>query len=332
MRRRFINNHKTFDYSKYMTIEALEDGYEVYFSRDVEYNLNGYKWVPLKANLGSPILKKGDLLSLRCSLMPNETFGHFFDNGKAINLRGNILSLIFKDDINLDISDYSNVFNGTFTRNNIVSVENNFLPATTLALNCYYNMFCDCTSLTTAPELPATTLADYCYYNMFCDCTSLTTAPELPATTLADYCYYNMFCDCTKLNYIKMLATDISASNCLSNWVYNVSSTGTFVKHPEATWDVRDDSGIPTGWTVVNDGEESGGGKIENKASLSEGTNSWVLMFDYPVNSNLIIHFTDGPLYMLAGAKDIDTGYPTFDKPTIESIEPSSDDMYNYTF
>ena len=280
MRRRFINNHKTFDYSKYMTIEALEDGYEVYFSRDVEYNLNGYKWVPLKANLGSPILKKGDLLSLRCSLMPNETFGHFFDNGKAINLRGNILSLIFKDDINLDISDYSNVFNGTFTRNNIVSVENNFLPATTLALNCYYNMFCDC----------------------------------------------------TKLNYIKMLATDISASNCLSNWVYNVSSTGTFVKHPEATWDVRDDSGIPTGWTVVNDGEESGGGKIENKASLSEGTNSWVLMFDYPVNSNLIIHFTDGPLYMLAGAKDIDTGYPTFDKPTIESIEPSSDDMYNYTF
>ena len=29
----------------------------------------------------------------------------------------------------------------------------------------------------------------YCYYNMFSDCTSLTSAPELPATTLADGCY-----------------------------------------------------------------------------------------------------------------------------------------------
>ena len=34
-------------------------------------------------------------------------------------------------------------------------------------------MFSDCTSLTTAPELPATTLANFCYYNMFNNCTSL---------------------------------------------------------------------------------------------------------------------------------------------------------------
>lgn len=33
------------------------------------------------------------------------------------------------------------------------------------------------------------TMIDYCYANMFYNCTSLTTAPELPATTLADYCY-----------------------------------------------------------------------------------------------------------------------------------------------
>ena len=54
---------------------------------------------------------------------------------------------------------------------------------------CYYNMFNDCTSLTTAPDLPATTLASSCYGGMFYGCTSLTTAPELPATTLAGYCY-----------------------------------------------------------------------------------------------------------------------------------------------
>jgi hypothetical protein len=56
-----------------------------------------------------------------------------------------------------------------------------------------------------------------------------------------------------------MLATDISAINCLSNWVYGVASTGNFVKNPAMTSLPTGQSGIPSGWTVVNDGEESGG-------------------------------------------------------------------------
>ena len=40
---------------------------------------------------------------------------------------------------------------------------------------------------------------DYCYYNMFYNCKSLTTAPVLPATTLARYCYSYMFNGCTSL-------------------------------------------------------------------------------------------------------------------------------------
>lgn len=124
------------------------------------------------------------------------------------------------------------------------------LPATTLAQSCYCGMFNGCTSLTTAPELPATTLANNCYQQMFNGCTSLTAAPELPATTLVNSCYSNMFVSCTHLNYIKMLATDISASGCLSAWVLNVASSGTFVKNSTATWNVTGNNGIPTGWTV----------------------------------------------------------------------------------
>ena len=126
------------------------------------------------------------------------------------------------------------------------------LPATTLADYCYDSMFSDCTSLTTAPELPATTLASYCYYYMFNGCSSLTTAPELPATTLAGYCYEYMFYGCSKLSNIVMLATNISASYCLNNWVSDVSSTGTFVKHPDMTSLPTGSSGIPSGWTVEN--------------------------------------------------------------------------------
>ena len=124
------------------------------------------------------------------------------------------------------------------------------LPATTLTIWCYSNMFYGCTALTVAPELPATTLTDYCYSYMFSGCSTLTIAPTLPAATLANYCYKEMFLSCTNLNYIKMLATDISATDCLNVWVATVSSTGTFVKHPNMTSLPTGINGIPTGWTV----------------------------------------------------------------------------------
>ena len=122
------------------------------------------------------------------------------------------------------------------------------LPAITLANNCYESMLQDCTSLTTAPELPATTLASYCYQNMFWNCVALTTAPELPATTLVYGCYYYMFRGCTNLNSITTYATDISASRCLDNWLYDVSATGDFFNLGGATYP-SGASGIPTGWT-----------------------------------------------------------------------------------
>ena len=111
-------------------------------------------------------------------------------------------------------------------------------------------MFQDCIALTTAPELPATILAEDCYQCMFQGCIGLTAAPALPATSLANGCYGAMFYGCSNLNYIKMLATNISASNCLYNWVNVVSATGTFVKSSFATWDVSGSSGVPDGWTV----------------------------------------------------------------------------------
>lgn len=100
--------------------------------------------------------------------------------------------------------------------------------------------------------LPATTLANGCYQDMFRGCTSLTQAPELPATTLANFCYQFMFSGCTNLNYIKMLATDISAINCLNNWVNGVSSSGTFVKAASMTSLPSGPFGIPNGWSVQN--------------------------------------------------------------------------------
>ena len=86
---------------------------------------------------------------------------------------------------------------------------------------------------------------------MFGDCSSLTQAPELPATTLVDHCYDSMFYGCSKLNYIKALFTTEPSDKYTYNWVYGVSSTGTFVKSSAANWNVTGVTGIPDGWTVT---------------------------------------------------------------------------------
>ena len=129
----------------------------------------------------------------------------------------------------------------------LVSAENLILPATALTPECYNYMFSQCTLLEKAPALPATILDDRC--------TSLTTAPELPATTLASGCYGGMFGNCSSLNYIKCLATDISAEDCTFMWVSGISSSGTFVKDANMNDWTTGGNGIPTNWTVEDEGD-----------------------------------------------------------------------------
>ena len=122
---------------------------------------------------------------------------------------------------------------------------------TTIPCNyCFYYLFRQCTSLISAPELSATTLAEGCYSDMFQSCTALTAAPALPATTLASSCYSAMFRGCSNLSSITMLATNISASNALTNWVSGVAASGTFKKKADVSIP-SGISGIPSGWTVV---------------------------------------------------------------------------------
>lgn len=125
------------------------------------------------------------------------------------------------------------------------------LPATKLAPYCYKNLFENCYSLTSASELPATTLAEGCYQGMFGSCTHLTTAPTLPAKTLSKYSYRYMFNACLRLNSVTSYANDISATDCTYWWLEDAASSGTFHNLGTATYS-RDSNGIPSGWTIVN--------------------------------------------------------------------------------
>lgn len=227
MRRRFYTNKKNI---LPLYIEAKEDG--ICFRPSiteitVHYRIDMGDWIALKNAMYSQSISKGQRLYIK-----NNTPFTFLIIGRC-KIGGDIRSIQY--------SDNYKIFNG----------------------GSYARVFSNCTTIEEVePNLLqyVTDLSDYCYDSMFEGCTSLTTAPELPVTILTSYCYRNMFNGCSKLNYIKMLATDISASGCLDRWVYNVASTGTFVKHPDMTTLPTGTSGIPSGWTVLNAGSEGNNG------------------------------------------------------------------------
>ena len=127
------------------------------------------------------------------------------------------------------------------------------LPATKLAGSCYRGMFSGCTNLKEAPNLPAATLEEYCYSGMFSSCTTITTAPLLQAETLVKYCYRSMFNGCSNLTSVTCLALDISADGCTTDWLKDVSPSGTFTYAKGGMFELNDPSGIPMGWSHVLD-------------------------------------------------------------------------------
>lgn len=220
----------------------------------------GYSWIghqsgtTITMDSNSKILVKGYNNSPG---VVDGDLGNFTTTGN-FSVEGNIMSLFYGD--NFSGETYFPTGGGNqwiFTPKRLfkdctglISAENLILPQTAQK-GCYQRMFENCTSLTTPPVLPATTLSQGCYLYMFRGCTSLTTAPVLSAATLVTTCYSSMFSGCTSLNSITCLATNISTGT-IGYWVYGVAANGTFYKSPNMNDWPTGDSGIPSGWTVVN--------------------------------------------------------------------------------
>ena len=146
-----------------------------------------------------------------------------YTNGAKYNIGGDLFSVMYPDRQEL----FSNAFVELFKGQPIVSAAELDIKQA---------------------EIPAE--ATSCYAGMFSECEFLLSAPKLPATILTEGCYSGMFSDCTNLSTITCLAEDISASQCLDNWVLNVGENGTFIKSANMAEWPEGDGGIPTGWTV----------------------------------------------------------------------------------
>ena len=240
----------------------------------IEYSLDNNTWNTWGFGIETPVINAGEKLYVKANGLSTNNgagIGSFSCSGKC-NVSGNPMSLY-----NYEYSDIEWELGYLFAGNtNIVDASQLDLSVMELTDTCYNHMFCNCTSLTKAPELPATTLASDCYFDMFYGCTSLTTAPVLPATTLAERCYMGMFQGCSNLNEITMLATDISAPACLHYWVKDVAEVGTFFKNADMESLEIGINGIPEGWVV-----EISGNSHFYVETMSEGAIQFALPIDY---------------------------------------------------
>lgn len=230
--------------SKYLTIEALDDGTLTLMdwsggqqSLPVYYRINGGAWT--SSYFGQPVqhisLYTGDIVEFKGT--NNSYVGsslHFSDDWIVY---GNIMSLIGGDNFtSLDAFTQNEVFREFFASNsNLISAANLILPAMTLTQGCYRYMFSGCMNLISAPELPALSLPAYCYMGMFQLVGSITS--------------------------FKMMALDIVDRSSVGNF-YRVNggfpASGTFTINANAVWDpadyMMDAYGmigfIPNGWTV----------------------------------------------------------------------------------
>ena len=255
------------DYSQdYLTFNVITGGTIPWKSvgsgmaKTISYRINDGEWTAIEAGSNVTIsVTAGDSVRFKGSnsayAKSRDDYSGFYGGTATYNIEGNIMSLIYGDNFSGQTTLSSTwALANVFNHSKVISAENLIMPATPLTQYCYRATFANCPSLTTPPRLPSTTLAKGCYYYMFDNCVSLTTAPDLLAPELVTECYYGMFHGCSILNYIKCLATSgFNTSQVLNNWTIGVAATGTFVKKENISWPTGA-SGIPTGWTAVDDG------------------------------------------------------------------------------
>ena len=233
----------------YLTVEAISKTTKVTFNKaannGVQYSLDGYSW----GNYTSAVTldKAGDKIYFRGKGTNYQMTGN---NGiltvdKPSYVYGDLMFLMCdekykaKKEIATDFAFQRAFMKASWLR--FHPEKKLRLSATTLSTGCYFEMFQECTGITSLENLempgenvalsarcfdsmfykagitaipkgflPWTQLAFACYRKMFESCTKLNDVPEklLPATKLEKACYTRMFFDCTSLE----VAPDLPAT------------------------------------------------------------------------------------------------------------------------
>lgn len=240
----------------------------------VDFSMNNREWQSYTSGTQISLPNVNDSVWFRVSTNVTQTYDNAmnFSMTGSIEAWNNVQSLSWKSFENKSTAS-STAFRRLF-QNCTRLIKAPLLTATTINSHSYSYMFDGCTRLVNAPDLPATTLnGGYAYmfrncsslvnipailpctslpgsaYSyMFYGCSSITKAPELPALTVPGNGYNEMFDGCSSLNWVKVHATDISATYATFGWLNGVAATGDFYCNPNTAWASGVD-GIPTGWS-----------------------------------------------------------------------------------
>ena len=264
------------EYSKeYLTFEILTGGTISWMAGSatiatattrctLSYSKNYGPWTEIVATTGGTAISvnAGDSVrfqgNTKGTSAKNDTGNYCtFSGGTAyFNVSGNIMSLAKASNFeNATLDQYDTEtgnFKSLFAWSNAVNAENLYLPNATMNFQ-YRNLFRYSAALVSAPNMEnIDTLASYAFMNAFQDCVSLTGATMPSAANLTTRCYEYMFSGCTNFAYAKCLAYNNITNTNVQMFLFGVASTGTFVKHPDATWPRTVSGGVPDLWTVID--------------------------------------------------------------------------------
>ena len=239
--------------NKYFYTQSLEDGNTITLTIGSNVSTTELEYIEYSIDNGSTWVKTDNVSSQFVTISVENV-----DTDDIVLWRGVAKQLATGSTYNNFSESYISVFSSTKTTSaggNVMSLlygsnfknKIEFPQGSQFAFSCLFYGWSNLVGSAHDVILPATTLTSNCYVDMFRS-SSVTESPTLPALTLAADCYKRMFKQCSQLSKVRMYATDITATNCLSNWMDNTASTGDriFYKNKQATWT----GNVPTGWTV----------------------------------------------------------------------------------
>ena len=223
-----------------LTFQAIKAGTITYTAAKaeytVEYKKNNGGWTTYSSAISVAV---GDVVSFQTAKTTNATYYDLEGDGKASKfvcnsacyIYGNVMSLISKESFSNTTSfiaekTFFGIFKDDKNGKNLRShpYKDLVLPATTLAKQCYREMFSGCTGLTRSAILANAVGADNAYQWMYKGCSNL--------SEVTCYAEYN--------------------STYFENWLTGVASSGTFYTNSthKESWDTFHSKNI-TGWTIA---------------------------------------------------------------------------------
>ena len=248
-----------------------------YTAPSLEYSTDGQSWSEYQLGQAVALQSPGDYVIMRATasnrFSTSRTNYFKFSGAGQLRASGDATTLLEPDGSVLSAPDtvFHKLFQGCSMLKDVADLK---FPSLSVGQESYNNMF-NGAGISAAPELPATTLGVNCYGNMFQACRSLVKASDLPAGQLVQYCYQGMYKECTALrDGPRIMATSSTDNNQLDymfyrtsilssvevrfttwpsaiQWMEVVGASGTFTCPAELP-DVRGVSNIPSGWTKVD--------------------------------------------------------------------------------